>query len=83
MQKFSFWMRPLQMSIGNTIFRKLNNLFNSLRQTDNHLQVAIKTFCVNKTVVLITHRLSNIAGMDKIFVLKDGKVSLKTIFSII
>ncbi len=39
------------------------------------IQEALAALAKEKTVILIAHRLSTVAGADRIFVLKDGKIA--------
>lgn len=39
------------------------------------IQEALAALAKDKTVILIAHRLSTVAGADRIFVLKDGKIA--------
>ena len=39
------------------------------------VQSALKTLAKGKTVIMIAHRLSTVAGADKIFVLENGKIA--------
>ena len=43
---------------------------------DNEVMVqkAFSELAKNRTVIMIAHRLSNVAGADRIYVLKDGKI---------
>ena len=41
---------------------------------ENEINEKLFSIAKNKTVILITHRLSSIKNVDKIFVFKDGKI---------
>jgi len=43
-------------------------------QTERNIQASLNRVCVNKTTIVVAHRLSTIIGADQILVLKDGVI---------
>ncbi|KAK0074926.1 hypothetical protein PV325_007636 [Microctonus aethiopoides] len=43
-------------------------------QTERNIQAALNRICVNRTTIIIAHRLSTVIGADEILVLKDGEI---------
>ncbi|HIR92647.1 MAG TPA: ABC transporter ATP-binding protein/permease [Candidatus Egerieimonas intestinavium] len=44
-------------------------------ESENDIMEQIRLLARRKTVILISHRLANVAGADQIFVLKEGRVA--------
>ena len=42
---------------------------------ENKVQAALSTLARGKTVLLIAHRLSTVAGVDRIYVIDDGRIA--------
>ena len=43
-------------------------------ESENDIMALIRTLAETKTVILISHRLANVAGADTLYVLEDGRV---------
>lgn len=43
-------------------------------ESENDIMAAVRKLAKTKTVLLISHRLANVAAADQIYVLKDGKI---------
>lgn len=43
-------------------------------ENEHQIQKAFETLTLNKTVLMIAHRLSTVTGADKIFVLEEGRL---------
>ena len=44
-------------------------------QRQNHLEMCVRDSSKGKTVIMIAHRLSTVAGADKIYVICDGQIA--------
>ena len=45
------------------------------QESENMIRLAIEENCKNKTVIVISHRLSFIEKMDRIFVVNDKQIT--------
>ena len=46
-----------------------------IRETARRVQAAFSQMAGGRTVIMIAHRLSTVAGADRIYVLRDGKTA--------
>ena len=44
-------------------------------ENEHEMQIALQSLIKNKTVIMIAHRLSTVAGADKIYVICDGQIA--------
>ena len=44
-------------------------------ENEHEMQIALQSLIKNKTVIMIAHRLSTVAGADRIYVVKDGQIA--------
>ena len=44
-------------------------------ESENDIKARITELAKSKTVILISHRLANVAGADKLYVLENGRVA--------
>ena len=44
-------------------------------QKENKIQLALQNLLRGKTTIMIAHRLSTVAGADRIYVVKDGQIA--------
>lgn len=44
-------------------------------ESENDIMARITELAKSKTVILISHRLANVAGADKLYVLENGRVA--------
>ena len=46
-------------------------------QSDKQIQGCLREHCADKTLLMVTHRLSNVADMNKLIKMEDGKARVE------
>tara|TARA_B100000886_G_scaffold340036_1_gene307576 strand:+ start:1609 stop:3381 length:1773 start_codon:yes stop_codon:yes gene_type:complete len=70
-----------RLGIARALYRKkdlliLDEITSSLdKETENQIIDLLENFAINQTIIIIAHRLTTLKNCDKVFELKEGKLS--------